>query len=419
MTSKNSNLAVPKIRRGLNFFWEFKATSKESSSKKIVGLVRAPNKLIALTQVKRMGFLRPTVKLELENSIKSGFGWMPPSDFNLREKARLYETIGQRLKRDGSLITALESAQDYLQDGRLRGAVAVLAAQVTDGHPVYQSMVSAGFTMRDAMVVRALAESGQMHSAFTDLGAEARTRHERDSALKSALRMPAIMVGAVLLALPVFFFGLGPKISLFFKRLGSQNTNIPDNIKSIYALVEWVNLNPIISIAIWIAIGIGAVIIWNSSLWTQLSMRIKAFRDLAEKSDHASIWSVYGLMYNAGIPPQDVCDVLRPTARLPKTADALKRMSRRLAAGSDDRDAIESAGFPRFVVSGYRAAKDSGSVAEGLKSFTLMMNEDITMLTQQTKAWLQILSLVISALTVLGVFYIVYYPIAGPILKSL
>ena len=80
---------------------------------------------------------------------------------------------------------------------------------------------------------------------------------------------------------------------------------------------------------------------------------------------------------------------------------------------------MQSAGFPKFVVSGYRAARDSGSLPDGLKSFTGMLNEDIEMLTAQTKAWLQLMSLLIMALAVMGIFYVVYFPIVGPALNSL
>ena len=406
--------------QGFSMYWDFTAQAPNPGDKrKIQGMVQASSSVYALVRVKRMGFKRPQVRLNAMQTLTSGFGWIAQADFELRDKARLYETLGKRLQRDGSLITALESAQEYLQDGRLKGAVAILAAQINDGQPLHGAMQTAGFTLRDSMVVRALSESGNAHQAFTDLAAEARTRYQRDSALSSALRMPIFMMVGLYLALPAFFLGLGPKIMKFFKRLGTQNSNIPESIKTIYALVDWVNLNVQLASLGYIALGLGAIALWRSSIWSTLALKIKSFRDLALKSEHAAIWSVYGLMYAAGIPGQDICAVLKPAAQLKSTTEALGRMSKRLAAGSDDRDAVQSAGFPKFVVSGYRAARDSGSLSDGLKSFTAMLNEDIDLLTAQTKALLQLMSLVIMALAVLGIFYVVYYPIAGPVLNSL
>ncbi len=416
----NSNNSALKPRQGFAMYWDFTAQAPNAGDKrKIQGMVQASSEVYALARVKRMGFKRPQVRVNAMQTLSSGFGWIVRSDFDLRDKARLYETLGKRLQRDGSLLAALESAQEYLQDGRLKGAVAILAAQVNDGQPLHASMQTAGFSLRDSMVVRALSESGNAYQAFTDLAAEARTRYQRDTALSSALRMPILMMIGLYLALPAFFLGLGPKIIKFFKRLGTQNTNIPDSIKTIYGLVDWVNGNVQIAALIYIALGLGAIALWKSSIWSTLALKIKAFRDLSLKSEHAAIWSVYGLMYAAGIPGQDICTVLKPATQLKSTAEALARMSKRLAAGSDDRDAVQSAGFPKFVVAGYRAARDSGSLSDGLKSFTAMLNEDIELLTAQTKAWLQLMSLVIMAFAVLGIFYVVYYPIAGPVLNSL
>lgn len=423
MASENNQIPGPfnNPQKGFNFFWSFRAQPKNITDKrKIEGTIQAPSAIYAIARVKRMGFVRPQVQLNIELTVLSGFGWIVAADFDLRDKARLYETIGRRLQRDGSLITALESSLDYLQDGRLKGAVAIMVAQINDGgQQIHEAMQAAGFTVRDAMVVRALSQSGSAFQAFTDLAAEAKARHHRNTALDSAMRMPILMLIGVYLALPAFFLGLGPRIAQFFKRLGAQNANIPDGVKAIYALVDWVNANLSAATVLYAAIGLAGFVLWNSSFWTHVAMRIKAFRELALKAEHASIWSVFSLMYAAGIPAEDICNVLRPTSRLPATSEALRRMSKRLAAGGTDREAIQSAGFPKFVVSGYRSAHESGSLSEGLKSFTSMLNEDIELLTAQTKGWLQLLSLLIMAATVLGVFYIVYYPIAGPILNSL
>ncbi len=414
-----STRTVQTSSRGFILHWRFSATNTQNGGKKTEGLVRAVSASKAAAQVRRMGFIRPSISFDFMASLSSGFGWLPKHDFDLREKGRLYRTLGQRLRRDGSLVSALESAQDYLEDGRLKGAVAVLASQITDGHPVHEAMLTAGFPSRDAMVVRALGDSGSMHKAFTDLSAEALSRHERNAALSSALRMPIIMVFVVFMALPAFFFGLGPKMSEFFSKLGTRNSSIPDDIKAIYELVAWANNNVALSVSIWLGLGLAGLLLWHSPLWSSLAMRVKTFRDLTEKSEHASLWSVFGLMYGAGIPSQDICETLRPACKMERNKVSLRRMARHLASGADDGDAVASSGFPRFVVSGYRAAKDSGAISEGLASFAELLNEDIQILTEKTKGLMQLLSLIIMSLTVLGVFYIVYYPIAGPALNSL
>ena len=400
--------------------WNFVAYSQGigDKRKKVEGLVQASTDIYAIAKIKKMGFLTPLVKLDIWNSITSGFGYLSPTDFDLRDKSRLYDTLSRRLAREGSIITALESSLEYLQDGRLKSAVAIMASSLSDGQSVHEAMLRAGFTYRDAMVVRSLHDSGRLDKAFADLGKEARTRHQRESAVRSAVRTPIIVVSCIyLLLIPVFFLGIGPSMASFFKKLGS--VSIPDSIKLVYAAVAWVNLNLPAAIVLWLLLGAGGIALIKSNIWLKLSMQIPAFSNLTTKSEHASLWSVYGLMYAAGIAPQDICNVLREAVRIPETAQCLRQMSRRMAAGGDDRDAVQSAGFPRFVVAGYRAARDSGSLSEGLVTFTDMLNEDIVQLTAQVQGWLQAFSLLLMGSLVMAVFYLFYYPIAGPVLQSL
>lgn len=416
-TPNRSPTRTPNRPSGFNLTWRFVAQSRDGGQRKATGLVQAPSTVMATTRVKRMGFIKPRISLDLGHTLSSGLGYTTPKDFDLRDKARLFETLGKRLKLGAPITTSLESAQEYVQDGRLKSALAVMSAQIQDGQPIHVAMINAGFNSRDAMVVRALSDSGQTFQAFLDLAAEAKARSQRNKALDSALRMPKIMVVVLLAALPAFFLLMGPQMLKSFKQLG-PTVNIPESIRSIYALVEWVNTHTDVAAIAYVALIAATVALWTSSLWTHLAMRIKTFRDLSLKSEHASLWSVYGLMYAAGIPPQDICEVLRPTTKLSTTEAALRRMGKRLRAGGDDAAAVAAAGFPSFAVSGYKAARDSGSLSDGLQSFTAMLNEDIEVLTEQAQQWLQIASLFLMSAGVLGMFFLMYYPVAGVALSN-
>jgi type II secretory pathway component PulF len=403
--------------RAFNLTWRFVAQQRDGGQRKTTGLVQAPNAVMATTQVKRMGFIKPVVRPDVGQSLSSGLGFITPMDFDLRDKARLFETLGKRLQLGAPITTSLETAQEYVQDGRLKAALATMSAQIQDGQPTHTAMINAGFVPRDAMVVRALSESGQTFQAFLDLAAEAKARAQRTKALDSALRMPKIMMVVLFAALPAFFLLMGPQMLKTFKQLG-PTVNIPPSIQSIYSSVEWVNAHVELAAVMYLTLIAATVALWTSSLWTHVAMRIKTFRDLSLKSEHASIWSVYAMMYAAGIAPQNICDILRPTAKLPSSEQALKRMSKRLRAGGDDAAAVSAAGFPTFVVAGYKAARDSGSLSEGLKSFTAMLGEDIEVLTEQAQQWLQIVSLMLMSAGVMGMFFLMYYPIAGVALSN-
>lgn len=402
----------------IEFVYEFKAVSS-SRGRPVTGQITASNEIFAMSRIKRMGFTRVSIVLDLVASARIGFGFFEQKDFNLREKARLFETVGKRLQRDGSLATALESSQEYIQDHRLLGAAAIAAGALSDGRKPFDALQYAGFSKREAMVVRALDESGRLDKAFLDMATEAKMKQMTSSSINSAMFMPRVVMGAFYFIVPGFFFGVGPKMAGFFKKAGSNTIQMPDGVKEIYQLVDWVNANATLSIAFWVAFGAGVLYLRTTKQWKQMFMTLKPFRDLAVKSEHSQLWSTYALMYGAGIPPVEICAALHPTVSLPETADSLKIFERRLAAGSEESDAIEAARFPKFVVSGYRAAKDTGSLGEGLTGFSQMLGEDVELLTQTTKRWLEMVSLSLLIGMIFVVFLLFYYPIAGPLLKSL
>jgi type II secretory pathway component PulF len=389
------------------------------ATRRVTALVKAPNSIAAGAKIRRMGLTKPRIRLAIGQTVQDGGGLLPsPKDFELREKSRLFDTLGRRLQRGGGIIQALESAVDYLSDGRLKSAVALANAQIQLGQDVGEAMRVAGFNLRDCMIIKALGESGNMHKAFTDLATDAKTRLTRARSLESALRMPAVMLVALYLMIPAFLLGLAPRIAVFFSRLDTK-FRLPDSVTAIYDFSAWAVKNSSVYAMLWIGLGIGAVLLIKSSIWSTLAMRIDFVRDLVQKREHAALWSAYSVMYASGIPPMDALDVLAETVNLPQTRQALTRMSKRIRGGATEISAIAASGLPEFVISGYKAAAESGSTSEGLSIFASMLDEDAQIMTERAKTALEIGSLVLMATIVLITGYIVYYPIAGPMLQSL
>lgn len=394
-------------------------TARQSGSKKMIsGLICAQNDVFALSRIKKMGFSAPSVKLDVMQTLSTGFGFVMPDDFDLREKARFYETISKRIRLGGTFSDALESAKEYIEDGRLLSAVAIASVVHASGERPWKALEIAGFNKRDVMVIKALDLVGGLDKAFGDLSQEAKLRNQTANAVKSAMRMPKAMLTIFYFALPAFFGVLGPKMLGFFKKLGN-NIKMPEDIQMLYAFVGEVNANPVFWTLIWLSLGGGIALLLKSQYFQKLKEKFKSFHELDLKSEHTQLWTVYALMYSAGISPQEICTILRPTTKLAMTSQSLHAMSKRLSAGSDEVSAIEAAKFPRFVIAGYRSAKDSGDLPDGLRSFCAMLQEDVQILTEKVQGFLQKVALLVMSLLILAVFYITYYPIAGPMLQSL
>lgn len=397
--------------------WKF--TARKANGKSVTGLVVAASDVFAVASIRKMGFTHAQVSLDVLQTVATGFGLFMPADFNLREKARFYDTTSRRLKTGGTLKDAFEAAKEYIDDGRLLSAVSIAVAAQDGGESAWRAMEIGGFPKRDVMVIKALDQMGGLSSAFKDLAAEVKLRYQTDSAIAKALSTPKFMLGFVYCFMPVVFGFIAPNMLKAFKEIGSRIT-IPADIQAFYAFAKLVNEAPVFWASVYVVLGVGAVAVMSSGVLSRAMQQVsKPFRDLSVKSEHSQIWTVYGLMYGANINPVEICTTLRPACKNPQTADSLGVMARRIAAGASEVSAVEAASFPRFVVAGYKSAKEGGNLPEGLRVFSEMLNEDVTLLSEKLKEYLERGSLFLGVVLVFLMMYFTYYPVVAPMLKSL
>jgi type II secretory pathway component PulF len=397
--------------------WKF--TAKKANGKPVTGLVVAESEVFAIARVRKMGFTQAQANLELLQTLLTGFGLFMPSDFNLREKARFYETTSRRLKTGGTLKDAFEAAKEYIDDGRLLSAVSIAVAAQDGGEQAWKAMEIGGFPKRDVMVIKALDQMGGLSSAFRDLAAEVKLRYQTENAISKALSTPKFMATFMYSFVPVIFTFIAPNMNKAFKDMGSRIT-VPPEIKAFYAFADMVNQSPRLWTVLYVLVGIGFVAVIKSGVLGRIMQNLfKPFRDLSIKSEHAQIWTVYGLMYGANINPVEICTTLRPACKLSETSESLNVMGRRISAGASEVSAVEAASFPRFVVAGYKSAKEGGNLPEGLRTFTEMLNEDVSLLSDKLKDFLERASLFVGVALVFLMMYFTYYPVVGPMLQSM
>lgn len=405
---------------GLQFIYQFesRATRARAGGRPIQGKIMSPTRFDAMAKLAEIGLEQARVTLDMPASIESSFGLGAQTDFEAREKVRLFESISRRLANGGRLSDALDACQHYLADHRLIGAANMASIAQKSGLDGWRAMELAGFVPRDVTVIKALEKSGSLPKAFADLAKEAQMRYQSERAMSSAMRQPIGMAIFFYFAILGIVGWIAPKSMKFFAQMGDA-IKLSGSVETFYEFVRITQESPTLWFAAWLASGIGLIALYRSSIPGRVIFRVPLFRSLIEKREHLQIWSMFGLLASVGIPPARICRDLQGVCILDETRHALTTMERKLASGQPDVQAVATAGFPAWVVGEYTAAAEAENLADGLSRFVFRLQEDIVQLTEKTSALTQKASIAFGVAIIFAMFYITIYPTTGALLRSL
>lgn len=388
-------------------------TAKSSRGQVVKGTVFAKNKALAFAQLKRGGFFPLKADLALGPSLRGMFS----SEMHKGELSRLYVTVGRRLRNGKSMVDGLEAAIDYLNDPRLRQAVMQMRQGILDGQTEYQAMMKAGFPRRDCLVIRSTAEAGKTGESFAALGDEIQRTEALRKSVASTFRVPAIMGVFMVLFVWAALMFIAPATLAFLKQTGLR-LNFSPLIANYFELVKLFHIQPWVSTAIYFG-GFGAFVYFlKSKAFKDMLDRIKTLRDLSVKSDHASLWNSFSLLYDAAVPAREAAAVVGESAKREDSKLAFKRLAKMVQAGRSIEDSVASAGFPRFVVAGVASAASGGNMVEGLSDMSKNLEEDVQVLTEVLQENAKIFSILAMGGGVLIVFIFTYYPMLASVMSN-
>jgi type II secretory pathway component PulF len=391
----------------------YQYTAKSARGQVVKGTVYAKNKPLAFAQLKRGGFFPLMVSLAPLQTVN---GVLNPS-MNKAELSRLYITVGRRLKNGKSMVEGLEAAIDYLNDPRLRQAVMQMRQAVMDGQTEYAAMLKAGFPRRDCLVIRSTSEAGKTGDSFTALGGEIQRTEALRKSVASTFRVPAIMGVFMVLFIWAALMFIAPATLAFLKQTGLR-LNFSPLITQYFELVRLFHIQKWVSTGIYFAGFAGIVYFIRSATFKAGLDKFKTLRDLSVKSDHASLWNSFSLLYDAAVPAREAASVVGESAKRDDSRLAFKRLAKMVEAGRSIEDAVAAAGFPRFVVAGVASAASGGNMVEGLSDMSRNLEEDVQMLTEVLQENAKIFSILGMGAGVLVVFVFTYYPMIASVMSN-
>lgn len=391
----------------------YKYNAKTSRGQKISGVIHAPSKPLAFAKLKKGGFLPLKVEHSLGDSLS---GWLRP-EFNKQELSRLYITVGRRLKNGKSLVEGLEAAAEYIQDNRLRQAVMMMRQSVLDGQSEFQAMQAAGFPRRDTLVIRSTAETGKTGESFMALGDEISRIDALRRNVASTFRVPAIMAVFMVLFVWAALMFIAPATMSFLKQTGLK-LNFSPLISAYFELVELFHKQSTVSSVLYFSLFAGIAKFFRSETFKNLLDKSKTLRTLSVKSDHAALWNSFSLLYDAAVPAREAASIVGDSAKRKDSRAAFLKMAKLVESGRSLDDAVSTAGFPAFVVSGVSSAASGGEMVAGLTDMVRNLEEDVRVLTSLLQENAKIASILAMGGGVLIVFVFTYYPMIASVMSN-
>lgn len=342
------------------------------------------------------------------------------TDFSEKDLIRFYRALGRRLsgRSAGTLTDCLKSAGDFIRDDRLKQSVLMMLQGILDGKVESTAMVDAGFPKRDAMVVKAASQSGNIGEAFTSLSVELERSTQMRSSMKRIWRMPLMMIIMVYGLTYLALITLMPQSAKFMKEMG-VGESAPDLAKLVNAFTEIFNANLAVSTSIYLALPIVVFLIIRSEKFLNFVDRIAWMREISVKSDQGALWNGFILLYDAGVVGMEATNILRDAAKRSDSRKMFTRLGALLQGGFAYEEAVVKANFPEFVIDGVRAGIASNHLTEELADMTRSLSMDVADRTQQISEMVEIGSKLLAGAFILGLILITYYPTFGTAIQSL
>ena len=395
----------------MNYGYHYSARSDRG--KRVEGYLEAGSAAAATSRLRKTGLTGVRVRFDLSETIRRFRG----VEFDGAQLARLYATLGRRLKNGKPMVEGLESAAEYLTDARLQQAVLAMRQLILDGASEHQAMLAAGFPRRDAMIIRSTSEAGRTGETFISLAAE----RQRVASLRRSVKQVFFLPTAMMIFIYLFFlfsiWKIAPATMSFLKQ---TNLKIKMNAfnTAYFNFAETFHQHQVLGITLYLALPLGIYLIARSAGLRSLFDRLPSLRDLSIRSDHAALWNSFGLLYDAAIPLREACLILADAAAREDSRLGFQRLSRKIDAGLPVEEAIQGCGFPTYVVAGVRAAASGGDLTAGVADFVRNLEEDVMTATEMLKEKVKIGSIIVVALGVLFSAATSYLPIATTVLQN-
>ncbi len=312
-----------------------------------------------------------------------GAHWWPGAAIPIKELINFCFHMDQTLKA-GILVTdALSDVIDGASNHRFRDTMLMVLESVRGGQPLSDALGEFPHIFDEVFIglVHAGEQSGRLAEMFAKLGDSLRWQDELSSQVKKLLMYPAFMF-TVLFGVTLFvLLYLVPQLSGFIRSMGG---GLPFQTRLLLGISEFL-------VAHWGKCILFAfalpVLVWvflkasGSRLDYQidrLKLKIPLLGKVIEKSIVARFASLFGMLYESGIPVLKSIDVCRKAMGNKALERAVEIIQREINAGHSVAQSFETAKlFPSLMVRMIKIGESTGEIDKALINVSYFFNREV------------------------------------------
>ena len=380
----------------------------------VQGLLFGPGRAEVRARLRVAGISRVRVSIDAAATLSS---WVRPG-FDPLELEGFYNYLGRAIERGYARVPALSDAAEIVQDLRLRSAICVVRDLVQEGAALGRAMSAAGFPERDHRMMGAGEESGQLAATLEALAREVRREADLQRGLRRLLLSPSIVAFAAYVLAYCALVLLSPALGRVFAD-NERVLHLPGYARDYYEFVRGFNEHLGISSALYLGAGLATLAFVRSAACHALMERlVPGLARIAELGEMSQMWGAFSVMTRSGLGHASIARLLAAAARRTETRRRFRHFEQQCLLGVATDRAVERAGFPRYVVSGVRAACGAGALAEGTGDLAGRLALQVAILTQRAQVLVGAASAFLGALVVLGFAAITILPQMTTLLGS-
>jgi type II secretory pathway component PulF len=384
------------------------------AGRRVSGMLYAANWAQARSRLRRLGVSGNRLRLAPWASVMSLA--RPASD--PLDLEGFYTYLARVHEKGLSRAQLLGDAIEFVQDERLRFAISAVRDAVQEGVTLGKAMLNAGFPGRDCQLIIAGEESGRVPQVLAALAREVRREADLRRALKRLQLSPAAVAIAAYVLGYLAIVVLAPPMARKFA-VNAQAVSMPEYARLYYGFVEMFNRDLVPWTLLYLAAGVAIMVLLRTAAVRAVIERLfPSLQKIAELSEMAQLWGAFSMMADSGAGKYQIAQMLARAAERPATLERFRRLERQFRLGVEIERAVERAAFPRYVISGVRAAAATGQLPEGTRDLAERLTVQAAILTAHAQTIASGFAALLGALLVLAFAAVTILPQMSSVLGS-